>query len=92
MLVSTIARFNATKAMNNASYGLMQNYTQMSNAVSNNTFGGENSLTMLHEMDKKLSLDLASNSFLYKLASLQEKWAKKHQEQGIAKNPLDVLA
>lgn len=89
MLVSTIARFNAARAMNNASYGVMQNYTQMSNAVSNNTFGGENSLTMLHEMDKKLSLDLASNSFLYKLASLQEKWAKKHQEHN---SSLNVLA
>lgn len=89
MLVSTIARFNAARAMNNASYGVMQSYTQMSNAVSNNTFGGENSLTMLHEMDKKLSLDLASNSFLYKLASLQDKWAKKHQEQN---NSLNVLA
>ena len=89
MLFSTSARFNAARAMNNASYGVMQNYTQMSNAVSNNTFGGENSLTMLHEMDKKLSLDLASNSFLYKLASLQEKWAKKHQEHN---NSLNVLA
>ena len=77
--------------MNNAAFGFMQNYTQMSNAVSNSTFGGENNLTMLHQMDKKLSLDLASNSLLYKIASLQEKMAKKHQAQNI-KNTFSVLA
>lgn len=91
MLVSSIARFNAANTMNNAAFGIMQNYTQMSNAVSNNTFGGEHNLTMLHEMDKKLSLDLASNRLLYKIASLQEKLAKKHQEQNI-KNTFSVLA
>ncbi len=89
MLVSSIARFSAAKA--DASFGIMQSYAQINNAISNNTFGGENSLTMLHEMDKKLSLDLASNSFLYKLASLQEKWAKNHQEQNV-KSSLNVLA
>ena len=77
--------------MNNAAFGVMQNYTQMNNALSNNTFGGENNLTMLHEMDKKLSLDLASNSLLYKLASLQEKLARKHQNDNIKKS-FSVLA
>ena len=91
MLVSSIARFNAAQSMNNAAFGIMQNYTQMSNAVSNSTFGGENNLTMLHQMDKKLSLDLASNSLLYKIASLKEKMAKIHQEQNI-KNTFSVLA
>ena len=42
MLVSSIARFNAAQSMNNAAFGIMQNYTQMSNSVSNSTFGGEN--------------------------------------------------
>ena len=91
MLVSSIARFNAAKSMNNAAFGIMQSYSQMSNAVSNNTFGGENNLTMFHAMDKKLSLDLASHSLLYKLASLQEKWAKKHQEMEI-KNSFNTFA
>ena len=65
--------------------------SQMNNTLSNNTFGGENNLTMLHEMDKKLSLDLASNSLLYKLASLQEKLTKKHQNENIKKS-FSVLA
>ncbi len=91
MLVSSIARLNAVQSRNNAAMGIMQGHNQMANALSNNTFGGENNLTMLHEMDKKLSLDLASNSLLYKLATLQEKWAKKHQEQNI-KDSFSVLA
>ncbi len=91
MLVSSIARFNAAQSMNNAAFGIMQTYTQMNNAMSNSTFGGENSLTMLHEMDKKLSLDLTSNRLLYKIASLQEKLARKHQEQNIKKT-FSILA
>lgn len=91
MLVSSIASFNAARNMNNAAFGIMQNYAQMNNSVSNNTFGGENSLTMLHEMDKKLSLDLASNKFLYKLASLQGKIAKNNQEHSI-KNSFSTFA
>ncbi len=91
MLVSSIARFNAARSMNNAAFGIMQNYAQMNNTLSNNAFGGENNLTMLHEMDKKLSLDLESNSLLYKLASLQEKLAKKHQNDNI-KRTFSVLA
>lgn len=91
MLVSSIARFNAARNMNNAAFGIMQNYTQMSNAVSNNTFGGENNLTALHDMDKRLSLDLTSNKLLYMIASLQEKLAEKHQSQN-SKNKLSVLA
>ncbi len=91
MLVSSIARFNAARNMNNAAFGIMQSYNQMNNALSNNTFGGENNLTMLHEMDKKLSLDLASNSLLYKISSLQEKLAKKHQNENI-KHSFSVMA
>jgi len=91
MLVSSIARFNAARNMNNAAFGIMQNHAQMSSAVSNNTFGGENNLAILQEMDKKLSLDLASKKFLYKLANLQEKMAKRHQEQNI-KNSFSTFA
>ena len=90
MLVSSIARFNAAQSMNNAAFGIMQTYNQMNNALSHHPFGGENNLTMLHEMDKKLSLDLASNSLLYKLASLQEKMAKKHQAEDVKR--FSVLA
>ena len=58
----------------------------------NNTFGGEHNLTMLNQMDKKLSLDLASNSLLYKLNSLTEKLVQKHQEQNTHKSSLNLLA
>lgn len=92
MLVSSIVRFNAVQSMNNAAFGVMQTYNQMNNALSHHTFGGENNLTMLHEMDKKLSLDLVSNSLLYKIASLQEKMAQKHQTQDIEKGRLSILA
>lgn len=91
MLVSSIARFNAARNMNSAAFGVMQSYNQMNNTLSNNTFGGENNLTMLHNMDKKLSLDLTSNSLLYKLASLQEKLANKHQNENVKKS-FSVLA
>ncbi len=92
MLVSSIVRFNAAQSMNNAAFGIMQTYNQMNNILSNHTFGGENDLTMLHEMDKKLSLDLASNSMLYKIASLQEKMAAKQQADDIKNGRFSVLA
>jgi len=91
MLVSSIARFNAARSMNNAAFGVMQSQAQVSNAVSNNTFGGENNLAILKEMDKKLSLDIASKKFLYKLANQHQILAKKHQEQNI-KNSFSTFA
>lgn len=81
MLVSSIVRFNAARSANNAAFGMMQANSQMNNNMTNNTFGGEHDLSMLNNLDKKLSLDLSSNSLLYKIATLQEKMAKKHQEQ-----------
>lgn len=89
MLVSSIARFNALHSMNNAAMNMMN----ASNSLMNNTrtFGGEHSLSMLHEMDKKNSLDLASNSLLYKISYLQEKAAKKHKDIE-CKQSLNVLA
>lgn len=86
MLVSSIARFNAIHTMNNASMNMMNaanSFTKLS------AFGGEHDLAMLHEKDKRLSLDLASNSLLYKMAYLQEKAAQKRQQQEFKRN-LDV--
>lgn len=92
MLVSSIARFKAAESMNNAAYSMINTTNTMNNAVSNlNTFGGEQDLNLLHQMDKKLSLDLASNSLLYKLSCLQQKAAQKRQEQEI-KQFFDILA
>lgn len=92
MLVSSIARFNAINNMNNAAMNMMNasaSFTNLSAKAS--AFGGEHDLTMLHEKDKSLSLDLASNSLLYKISYLQEKAAKKHQDQETKKS-LNVLA
>lgn len=81
MLVSSIARFNAINTMNNAAMNMMNASSAFTNTMANmHTFGGEHDLNMLHNMDKKLSLDLASNSLLYKISYLQEKEAKKRQE------------
>uniref|UniRef100_UPI004027652D hypothetical protein n=1 Tax=Candidatus Scatousia sp. TaxID=3085663 RepID=UPI004027652D len=65
MLVSSIARFNALHNMNNAAMNMMNAASSFTNV---SAFGGEHDLTMLHEKDKKLSLDLASNSLLYKIS------------------------
>lgn len=91
MLVSSIARFNAARSVNNAAFGVMQSQAQLSNAVSNNTFGGENNAAILKEMDKKLSLDIASKKFLYKLANQHEILAKKKQDNSI-KNSFSTFA
>ncbi len=92
MLVSSIARFNAINTMNNAAYNMMNASNSMMGAMNSSAFGGEHNLSMLHEMDKKLSLDLASNSLLYKLAYLQEKAIAKRQAQELKQNKLDLLA
>lgn len=79
MLVSSIARFSAISQMNNAALGQMQASNNMMNAAKN-SFGGEHDLAMLNKMDKRLSMDLLTNKLTYKLAYLQEKMAKKHQD------------
>lgn len=89
MLVSSIARFNSINNMNKAAFGLMQNGTQMSNA---GAFGGEHDLGMLNQLDKKMSMDLASNKLLYKVSYLQEKLAAKHQDMDCKRKSLNVLA
>jgi hypothetical protein len=83
MLVSSIARFGAVNTANNM--------TSLQNGVNAGTFGGENNLSMLHNMDKHLSLDLASNPLRYRLVSLQEKFASKFQNNQIKKS-LNFLA
>ena len=92
MLVSSIARFNALNTMNNAAFASMQTSNSMINAGNNShTFGGEHDLSMLNKMDKSLSLDLAANKLLYKMASLQEKLSTKHQDSKLNKS-LNYLA
>ena len=91
MLVSSIARFNALNTMNNAAFASMQTSNSMINAVNNSHTFGEHDLSMLNKMDKSLSLDLAANKLLYKMASLQEKLSTKHQDSKLNK-PLNYLA
>lgn len=91
MLVSSIARFNAINTMNNAAFQSMQTSNNMMSLISNsNTFGGEHDLNMLHELDNRFSLDLASNSLLYKIAYLQEKLFRKMQSQDVERNKSSI--
>ena len=91
MLVSSIARFNAVQSMNNAALGIMQSYSKINSAVSNNAFGGDNKFSTLNEMDKTLSHDLASNKLLYKLALLQEQIAGHAQSKSV-ENSFSIFA
>ena len=91
MLVSSIARFDAINTMNNASFAAMTASSNMISGINNaHAFGGEHDLRALNEMDKKFSLDLLTNKLLYKIASLQERIASKH-EAIVAKKSLNVL-
>lgn len=82
MLVSSIAHLGALNTMNSAVFSSMQIMNSMNSSV---TLGGEHDLSMLNRLDKKNSLDLATNNLLYKISYLQEKNAAKH-------NKLNVLA
>ena len=78
MLVSSIAHFNAVSTMNNAMFQSMQASNNMMSMVRNaHTFGGDNYI--LHELDKRFALDMATNGLLYKLAYYQEKMLAKMQ-------------
>jgi len=88
MLVSSIARFNAISNMNNAAMNMMNAANTFTNL---SAMGGEHDLAMLHEKDKRLSLDLASNGLLYKISYLQEKAAQKRQANEV-KHHLDLMA
>ena len=93
MLVSSIARFDAVNTMNNAAFASMQTTNSMMNLIGNaHTFGGEHDLGMLHGLDKKLGLDLATNRLLYKIAYLQEKMFAKMQKNELKQQKVDYLA
>ena len=96
MLVSSIARFQATAGIHDAGFAMMMNTNSMMNLVRNagnyaniQSFGGEggeHNLTALHEADKRLSLDMLTNSLLYKIYDLQEKMWKKQQDADIKRS------
>lgn len=87
MLVSSIARFNAINTMSNAAFMSLDASNSMVNGINNtHAFGGEHDMAMLNKMDKKLSLDLLTNKFLYKMAYLQEKITNKHQTNEVKKS------
>ena len=92
MLVSSIARFNAISTMNNAVFMSLNNANDMVNGINNtHAFGGEHDLSMLNQMDKKNSLNISTNSLIYKIACLQEKIATKYKINETKKS-LNVLA
>lgn len=95
MLVSSIARFNAISQMNTASMNMRKSMGELGVShgnIKNIVAGGEHSLELLQQMESKLSLDLASNNLLYKLAYLQEKTEAKKLEREFANNKLNLMA
>ncbi len=87
MLVSSIARFNAINTMNNAAFMSLNASNSMVNGINNtHAFGGEHELAILNKIDKKLSLDVHTNNLLYKITSLQENFASKHQNNELNKS------
>lgn len=89
MLVSQIARFDAFNTMSNAQFSAMQNSNSLMSFMNNsNVFYNDNNLNFIHELDKKFTQELANNSLLYKLASLQVQLADKIQKS----SKLDFLA
>ena len=87
MLVSSIARFNAINTMNNAAFMSLNASNSMVNGINNtHAFGGEHELANLNNIDKKLSLDVHTNNLLYKITSLQENFASKHQNNELNKS------
>lgn len=93
MLVSSIARFDALNTMNNSMFASMKASNNLMRLVQNGaTFGGEHDLAMLHEMDKRMTLDLATNGLLYKLAYFQEKMLAKMQADELKNNKVNYLA
>lgn len=87
MLVSSIARFEAINTMNNAMFQSMQASNNMMNMIGDSrTFGSIHDMNMLHELDNRFSITIATNSLLYKLAYLQEKMFSKMQAEEFARN------
>ena len=91
MLVSAIARFEAINTMNNASFASIQSTNNMMSAVRNlHTFGGD--YESLNDMDNRFSMDMLTNSLMYKIASLQEKMFSKMQKDEFERNKVSYIA
>lgn len=92
MLVSMMARFNAINTMNNAQFASMQTSNNMMRLIGNaHTFGGDN-LDMIHDYENRMSINMATNSLLYKLASLQEKMFAKMHNDDLERNKINYIA
>ena len=91
MLVSSIARFNAISTMHNSANNIMNIHDRMTDSISNRAFGGEHSLEMLHEMDKRNSLDLLTNILTYQLAYFQNKMLEKQTANEVKSNRLNIF-
>ncbi len=82
MLVSSIARFNANSAVNNAVFQSANNQNNMQHA-----FGGERELSLLNEMNIRLPFSTKANKLL---TSLQNKFSRHHNEE--IKKTIDTIA
>lgn len=84
MLVSSIARFQAAAGASDASFAMMMGANSLMSLVRNSQAFGD--LSALQEADKRLTMDMQTNSLLYKLYTLQEKMWKKQQDDDIKRS------
>lgn len=94
MLVSLMARMNATMQMHNAQYAMMQNNHNMMSMVRNMPafMGNPNSMAMLHEADKRFAMNKLQNETLYMIAQAQEKAAAERLQQEYKQNRISYIA
>ena len=95
MLVSLMARMNATSQMHNAQWNLMQNNMRMMNMCRQlPTFLGSGmpKMSMLAEADKQFALNKVQNETLYQIAAAQEKAAAQSLSQEIQNNKISYIA
>jgi len=95
MLVSLMARLNATSQMHNAQWNMMQNNMRMMNMCRNlPSFMGNPmaNMSMLAEADKQFAVQKIQNETLYQLAAAQEKAAAQMLAQEIKDNKISYIA
>lgn len=95
MLVSLMARLNATSQMHNAQWSMMQNNMRMMNMCRNlPSFSGNKmvNMAMLAEADKQFAINQMQNETLYQLAAAQEKAAAQRIAQEIHDNKISYTA
>lgn len=82
MIVSSIAQFNAINTTSNAAFGMMSNADALMGLGRNSGMSFQN-LDNLHAIDKKLTLEMLKNKFLYMIGYAQADSFQKIKEDNI---------